>query len=94
MVKEILRSLVIDRLCTVMDRAEARLAWCVDVGAVGVEEANHIEDVCHLGFVFVNFADAEGEVQHTVAFIVGCIDANAWCFEEFFEETYLTFFTC
>jgi hypothetical protein len=91
-IEEILRSLGVERLRTVVDRAETGPVWRVDVGAVGGEEADCVKD--HFGFVGVNFAGAEGEVQHTVAFVVGCLKVNAWCFEELFEEIYLTFLTC
>lgn len=94
MLKETLRSLGVDRPRTVMDRAETRLVCRVDVGAVGGEEAGCVRDVCHLRFVGVDLAGAEGEVQHTVALVVGCTEADVWCLEELLKEIYLTFLTC
>ena len=75
-----------------MDRAEARPVWRVDVGAMAGEEADYIRDVCHLGFVGVDFAAAKGEVQHTTAIVIGGIDVLCW--EELFKEIYLTLPTC
>lgn len=90
--EETLGSLGVDRLRTIMDRAEARPVWRVDVGAVAGEEADCVRDVCHLGFVGVDFATAEGEVQYTAAMVVGGIDVSCW--EELFKEIYLTLLTC
>ena len=90
--EEALGGLGVDRLRTVMDRAVARPVWRVDVGAVAEEEADCVRDVCHLGFVGVDFAAAEGEVQRTAAMVVGGIDVLCW--EELLKEIYLTLLTC
>lgn len=76
MFKDSLRSFRVDRLRTVVDRAETRLIWRVSVGVVAAEEANYIDNICHLGFVGVDFTSAESEVKYAVAFVVCCIEAN------------------
>jgi hypothetical protein len=90
--EETLGRLSVDRLRTVMDRAETRLVGRVDVGAVAGEEADRVRDVGHPGFVGVDFAGAEGEVQHTAAFAVGGMDVV--CGEELSKDVYLPLLTC